>query len=341
MACEEKIQEDLVALIQHELSSDREAAVHKHLEGCASCRDEYEQFRSVFKAAKRINLVEPSAVFRKNLERRISEAIEHSKRSQLQKRPGSTGVRLPNVAPTVENTSSTKRIAPVAPPESAATRVTARLNSTRRPEPRGPWLRYVAFAAACVVLALTASHFVFFPKGGDNSDPAEQMRIAAEKRWNERRAGQNWEKILAENAVPMPDDMALTEAVYVLPHSVPSFHEKCVVAYTQADRERLEANAKKPAQREEIRKLFDGAVKVNVEGGKLAVTPDMVTRYLGGSNNRVVILKLNGRMEIWSASAFERYRNATPVLETVPAAAPSESGVPTESDAHGATRPAA
>lgn len=340
MACEEKIQEDLVALIQRELSSEREAAVHKHLEGCSACRDEYEQFRSVFKAAKRINLVEPSAVFRKNLERRISEAIEHSKRSQLQKRPGSTGVRLPNVAPTVENASSTKRIVPAAP-ESAATRVTARLNSARRPETRGPWLRYVAFAAACVVLILTASHFIFFPKGKDSTDPAEQMRIAAEKRWNERRAGQTWEKILAENAVPMPDDMALTEAVYVLPHSIPNFYEKCLVAYTQADRDRMEANAKKPAQREEIHKLFDGAQKVSFDSGKLGVTPDMINRYLGGANNRVVILKLDGRLEIWSASAFERYRNAAPVLETVPASTtPSESGVPTESDSHSASRPA-
>jgi len=345
MACDEKIHEDLVALIQHELPAEREAEVQQHLLGCPACREEFDGFRNVFKATKRINMIEPSAAFRKNLEKRIGEAIEHSKRSKLAKRPGSTGVRLPAQAPAPEvpAAASKARLPSVEP---MAARVSARLGEGRRAERRTPRLRYVAFAAAFILLSLTIAHLTVYPMlgGGNGADPAKALQIAAEKRWNQRREAQNWEKILSENRVALPDELAAGENLYLVPHRVASFKEECVYAYTQADVERLTTEARTTRDRDLVDRMLARAIKVPVDAGKLALPPALVGSHLGGTGNRLMVLKLDGRLEIWSASAFERYRNAAPVLETVPnpeSAPAPDSGLPNETSTRTPATPAA
>lgn len=346
MACDEKTQEDLVALLQHELTAERESEVQKHLETCAACRDEFEQIRTVVKTAKRINLLEPTAVFRKNLERRIGEAIEHSKRSALQKRPGSTAVRLPNVsqgAPNAETAGASKRLPPAAATEAVSKRVSARLELARPPKRRPVWLLYAALAGLLLAGGLVFARFYLFPQAKQAGDPAKVQRAAAESRWNKRREAPAWEKILAENRLQLPDEAGAGEAVYLVAHRYPEFHEECLAAYPIEFFERLRSSGGSDAERAWNAKLAARAAKIPVEAGKLVLPPALVGEYLGGPGNRVTVLKVDGRLEFWSASVFERYRGASPLLESAqdphPALAP-EPGLPYEADAKPETAPA-
>lgn len=338
MACDEKTQEDLVALIQHELTAERESEVQKHLETCAACRDEYEQIRTVAKTAKRINLLEPSAAFRKNLERRIGEAIEHSKRSALQKRPGSTGVRLPNVAQgaqTPEAAGASKRMVQPSAPEAVSKRISARL-AERPAKPRPVWLAYIALVGLLVLCGLLGARFYLFPKSRQAGDPAKVQRGAAESRWNKRREAPAWEKILAENRLQLPDEAGAGEAVYLVTHRLPEFHEECLVGYPAEVFDRLRSSWSSDAERIWNAKMVARAAKIPVEAGKLVLPPAMVGEFLGGPGNRVTVIKVDGRIEFWSASAFERYRGASPLVESAQdsnPALPSESGLPYEADA--------
>lgn len=335
MACDEKSQEDLVALIQHELPAERESEVHKHLETCAACRDEYEQIRTVVKTAKRINLLEPSAAFRKNLERRIGEAIQHSKRSALQKRPGSTGVRLPNVAqgaPSAESAGASKRL----PPEAASKRISAQLAPPRPAKRRIIWLAYAALAGLLAAGGLLGARFYLFPKTKQASDPAKVLRASAENRWNKRREAPAWEKILAENRLQLPDEAAAGDALYVVTHRYPEFHEECLVGYPADAFERIRTGGNSETERACNAKVVARAVKLPVEAGKLVLPPAMVGDYLGGSGNRVTVVKVDGRIEFWSASSFEKYRGVSPLIESAQnkgPALPAESGLPSEPDA--------
>ena len=317
MSCE-SIQPDLVALAQHELAPALEQEAQAHLGNCPACREEFEQFRAVLKASKRVELVEPSAVFRKNLEKRISEAIEHTRRNQLRKRPGSTGVRLPSVlaAPgrAEEARASSRR---ASAPESAAPGP-RRFPVRRAEEPRGRRLQYVALAGASACLVVALSFFFLAPRAQPPSNPQAARLAQAVERWNQRREAPSWDKILDGNQIALPHEATQAQVLHLMPGNGPDAREVCVVAFADAEVEKWRAQKKIP---EGLRQLLEGAKRVAVQDGKITLPADCSHTLLGGSGTRVRILKLEDRIEIWPASACERYLGTKPTAESLPEAA--------------------
>ena len=338
-ACEDKIQEGLVAFLQHELSTDEEAALQRHLETCSACREELESCRSVCKATKKITLIEPSAAFRKNLQHRISEAVEHTKRSKAQKRPGSTAVRLPSQAAITGEAAPPSGKVPLTVPLAKSARATARA-AQRKPSKtsRFVWVRYGALAAAVVLFGLTLSSYLLFP----SAQVASKGDPAGRDRFNERRDAQTWDKILGEDSVSVPEQLGMVQ-MYIVDldqarPGTPEQREQCVIAMTEQDLERERRLALTPEKEEHFRRLIENSMKVQVSEGRLVLPTSAIKRMLGGAGNRVTIVRLNDRVEIWPTSVFENYIKAGP--QAAPAAVPApnqktspeggQSGVPTE-----------
>ena len=66
-----RIQAELIALEQGELTASARDTVRAHLEACAACRAERELLRAVWRAARAIPRLEPSPGFRCRLWERL------------------------------------------------------------------------------------------------------------------------------------------------------------------------------------------------------------------------------------------------------------------------------
>ncbi|MCZ7649491.1 MAG: hypothetical protein M5U26_30240 [Planctomycetota bacterium] len=305
---DERLQEDLVALVKDELPAERKAELEALAERDAAVREELEQIRAALRAVHRIGMVEPSAAFRKKLEQRIRDSVVHKERSGRLKRPGSTALRLTSV----ESPSASALRAAEAARSSRKTSASIRL-AERRDRPAGlGWLRYAALAAAMVLLTLTLAHFFYMPSGR----PADEAPLTAMmQRWNERREAPRWEDVLKGDAVAAAKIPDGTELV-LLGNYKEGGQENCVVAYTESQLEALRAHAGVDPKDLEARLAL--SFKATVENGAVVVPPQLRARFFKDASARVVILACPDRFELWSEPDFQRYLDAEPKLEAVP-----------------------
>jgi len=329
-ACENKTQEDLVAFLQHELNTDEESVFTCHIETCSQCREELESCRTVFKTFKKIPLIEPSAAFRKNLEHRISEAVAHTKRSHVQKRPGSTTEWQPGHAAIArEATRSSGKASRVTPLGKRARSTARAIQNKPSKTSRFVWVRYGALAAAMVLFGLTLSSYFLFR----DTLVASNGNQVGRDRFTERRNALTWDKILDEDSVSVPDQLNMAQMYIVdLEESRPGTSEQrepCVTALTEQDLERERRLALTPEKEEHFRRLIENSMKIQVNSeGRLVLPTHLIKRMLGGVGNRVTIVRLDDRIEIWPTSVFEDYIKAGPQAAPTPVPAPKQKTPP-------------
>lgn len=271
------VQEDLVAFIQGELSSEKADEVRAHLDTCETCREAHDEFESVFKVVGGISRIQPSEKFNETLKDRLALDSEASALT----RPSS--------------------------------RVTVRLIEPQvQPRRRARW-RYTAMAAAIVFLSLTLTQFFFF--GGGSTDPLGEIKLA-EKRWQERRQAPTWDRILKENRISLPTEVVSSESLVMVSHYNSKTHEDCVVAYTDDEIAAMRGDPDVDAK--DLAQVLARSEKVALQQGTYAIPHRFLSR-LGGMGGQVTVVKLASHLEIWSVAAFQRYTQARPQIETVPA----------------------
>lgn len=303
MDCNDPLREDLVALIQGELESARADAVRAHAESCAACRAELEALRGALEAPRAIPEVQVSENFNAKLREKISAA------------------KVAKAAPAASETQRAKR-------PSSRRVVSGNFSARRRDEKRGPGMRYVAAAAAVVLVAVGVARFVILPKGKDLT-PEELMALRMKALKDERRdAPERWETVLGENAF---DVAAATQAekLYLVPSVNNRAYETCIVAYTADEIDAMKQS--KGVDQKQLEAMMQRAITATVVSGEIRLPKDFATPYLGRKGSKLVLLKLKGRMEVWSAQAFDSYIENEPNMEIVPSpndATPDAQGVP-------------
>lgn len=310
MDCNDPLREDLVALLQGELEPSREAEVRAHAEACAACRVELEALRGTLSAARAIPEVQVS----KNFNAKLREKLAAAKATPAA-----------SAAPSGE-TQRTKR-------PSSRRVVSGNFSARRREEKRGPWMRYVAAAAALVLVAVGVARFVILPKGKDlTSEELMALRMKALK--DERRnAPERWEAVLGENAFDVAQ-ATQAEKLFLVPSVNSRAYETCIVAYTSDEIDAMKHN--KGVDQKQFEAMMQRAITATVVGGEIQLPKDFATPYLGRKGSKLVLLKLKGRMEVWSAQAFESYIENEPNMEIVPNpsdATPDAQGVPPQTGA--------
>lgn len=312
MDCNDPLREDLVALIQGELEAACADAVRAHAESCAACRAELEALRGALEAARALPQVQVSENFNAKLREKIAAAkAAPAGETQRAKRPSSRRVASGN------------------------------FSTRRRDEQRGPWMRYVAAAAAVVLVAVGVARFVILPKGKDlTSEELMALRMKALK--DERRnAPERWETVLGENAFDVAQ-ATQAEKLYLVPSVNSRAYETCIVAYTADEIDAMKQNT--GVDQKQLEAMMQRAITATVVGGEIQLPRDFATPYLGRKGSKLVLLKLKGRMEVWSAQAFESYIESEPNMEIVPNpndATPDAQGVPPQTGAAAKPHPAA
>lgn len=312
MDCNDPLREDLVALIQGELEAARADAVRAHAENCAACGAEVEAFRGALEAARAIPEVPVSEGFNAKLREKIDAAQAASaNETQRTKRPSSRRV------------------------------VSGSFGTRRREEKRGPWMRYVAAAAAVVLVAVGVARFVILPKGKDlTAEELMALRMKALK--DERRnTPERWETVLGENAFDVAQ-ATQAEKLYLVPSVNSRAYETCIVAYTADEIDAMKQNT--GVDQKQLEAMMQRAITATVVGGEIRLPKDFATPYLGRKGSKLVLLKLKGRMEVWSAQALESYIESEPNMEIVPNpndATPDAQGVPPQTGAARDKLPAA
>lgn len=313
---DEQLQEDLVALAKGELEPARQAELEALAERDAAVRAELEQIRGTLRAVQRIGVVEPSAEFRVTLEKRIRDSVAHKERSGRMQRPGSTAMRLPGVVSPGARESASRIDAQGVGESARAARpgsLSVRLAERRETGSPFAWLRYVALAAAMVLVTLTLSHFLAFPAVAPEHPSATEVAL---KRWVERKDAPRWDRVLRGDSLELVEVPDGTELV-LMPHLKADAREECLVAYTPDQIEALRANPALNAQ--QLEAALARSFKATVEHGTVSLPPLLRARHLGDSGAPVVVLRCPGRFELWSEPVLRRYLRDEPRMEAVPA----------------------
>ncbi len=288
----DKRQEELVTLLKdkRELGEQRAAKLQAAIEKDPALREEFQQLQGVLQAVNMVPEIEPSADFRSTLKARIAAA-----QPQVQSGDRKSG-----------------QISPAQKDRPSAPRLSVRMSSNRT-KLRSPWARYTVSAAAVVFLAVAVTKFVFFP---DVKGPSQTELV--QKRLNQRRNAPKWDQILAENRLALPADIPATEVLHIVSHVDVHTRADCLVAYSDEDIQGMRDNPN--ISDASLQAVLDRSERValDAKAGSYAI-PDRFLPKLGGPGSSVKILRLAGRIEIWSAKTFESYLQGGPIIETVPA----------------------
>ena len=285
---------DLAAYAWGKLGDERLAEVQSHVDQCASCSSELDDFREVKDAVALIPTISLTQDFSERLMVRVRGAKRVSRATPL-------------VSPAAG--SASRRLASMA----------------ERDRPVISWLRPRLKVITLVASAAAAALFLFIsqmveietptPKTAALREPHKPGR-ATVARWRQRRECESLiEAALDGDALDVSDILADGDMMMTASYDV-SQHEKCVLLFAADDWDALRAAfSVAPAGPEKLR--FAGMEAagraVSVAGGRLAVPGEFGSTYLEGGSD-LVIMKLRGRTEIWSRRALEDHRRKLPQI---------------------------
>ena len=293
-------QADLIDLVRGEFDGESGAArreeIERHVGDCPDCRADSESLRSVREAVRSVEIA-PSSGFHGKLMARVREAA----REDPEKTPApANGVRLPGGA--------SRRLAHFVERENI-------LHAWFRP--RWKMLVLATSAAACFGLIALSKAWILKPPAGQT---AEEVRLAARHaerievfaRFRERREcaepvaaelDGSWLDLADMDVGIIEDDQVVLTGVIDL-----SQDENCLMAFRAADWEefaRGHERAPEGAVRERFRAIADSRQVVPVRGGRIEIPREFLARHVSGTD--VIILRLRGRMEIWSRENLKAY----------------------------------
>ncbi len=304
--------EDLIDLVREELPPERTEELSRHTEGCPHCLAELESLRSVRAAARSVE-VAPSPGFRGKLMSRVREAAASVQAIESlesindgQAREGRTspvkGLRV--VGP------ATRRLARIVERERAVT-------AWFRPR----WKLAVLASSAAAVLAAVMITKVWVQVGPDvPGDEAKRRPQLIEKRAIVARFKERAECALSETGrrearldgswleVSAIVDAAGDEKVVLTGTIDLSQQENCLLAFRAADwqifADRYESAAEGP-ELERYRRIASSKHVVPVRDGRIEIPRGLLVKHVSGPD--VVVLRIDGRTEIWSPTNLADY----------------------------------
>jgi hypothetical protein len=318
MTCVES-QENLTALLHHELSLGDEQSVREHLAHCDTCREQQQKIAVVMKTVRQFVPIEPSARARAELQERIEDVITREKNKGSGERAADTNAphwKLASPPPVLqyEPPKALPLPAPDRKPEVAslspsARAVSARLSATSARSRRfnhsklSLWMA-VIFAAGCAALA---AYIYLKPAKSAEDILAKQERIAASRRLEDRQAAKVRGKksdTLISTQVQLGAIAGDDATLHVLPHYNPASGEICLVAYRDDDIARLSKD--ESIDQSAFSAMVKRAVTVKAVDGKFALPRTMVADYVG-LDHKAAIFDLENRIEIWSGPRLDSY----------------------------------
>lgn len=298
----EDLIEDLIDLVREELSPERSAELSRHTEGCPGCLAELESLRAARAAARSVEIA-PSPGFHGRLMSRVREAAvpAHGRAREGRTSPVK-GLRV--VGP------ATRRLARIVEREKAVT-------AWFRPR----WkLAVLASSAAAVLAAVMITkvwvHVAPVVPGDEARIPPRQSESrAVVARFKERtecalsgtgrreaRLDGSWLDVSAIVEVTGDEEVVLTGTIDL------SQQENCLLAFRAADwqmfADRYERASEGP-ELERFRRIASSRHVVPVRDGRIEIPRVLLVRHVSGPD--VVVLRLEGRAEIWSPRSLEAY----------------------------------
>ena len=338
MKCEEN-SEHLAAYLHDELSSPDEDSFQLHLSVCGSCRERHAAARDVTLRIQRVVPLEPSAAAREDLRQTIDSALrkpdlygppirfrdgsEVRWRRPFALRPFASPLRKPPALPPPASSPSAPPPASQSGQLSAlspsAREVSTRLNNITRRRRRKPVRRsyLIALGLSCILAAAWLALFGRAPVHRPIAAPkVSRDEIFAAGRWNERHAvsalgsRQVLEVLLIQQRADLSGIVG-DASVHVLPHNDLRSGECCLVLFRDADRKTIADDGRRDFSilDQEIGRSVD-IVPVN---GSVALPQGYIDAYIG--QERIVVLKLDDRFEIWSPARLDSYLKAGPVFD--------------------------
>jgi len=293
---------DLIDLVREELPPERSAELSQHTQGCPSCLAELESLRAARAAARSVEIA-PSPGFHGKLMSRVREAVT-SVDARAQEGRASPVKGLHVVGP------ATRRLARIVEREKAVT-------AWFRPR----WKLAVLASSAAAVLAAVMITKVWpqaAPVGPDGEAKMRPQLIekrAIVARFKERaecslsgtgrreaRLDGSWLKVSAIVEVAGDEEVVITGTIDL------SQQENCLLAFRAADWElfayRYERAAEGP-ELERFRRIASSKHVVPVRDGRIEIPRALLVKHVSGPD--VVVLRLEGRAEIWSRANLEDY----------------------------------
>ena len=340
MKCSENTA-NLAAYLHDELTSYDEDTFQLHLSVCAGCRDKHAKARDVLLRFQRAVPVEPAAIAREDLHRCIDAALRKSGtqppirfrdgsevrwRRPFAAKPFALPMRrqpaLPAPADAAGNSAAASNPIP-APGQSgsalspSARAVSAHLDAITR---RRRYRVRRGFLIALAVAALAGGAWTYLTTR-TAARPVTHAAISKEEclarqRWNERDAAfkrqhDGGASLLINQQIDLTS-MVGAGPVRVVPHIDPHAGECCLVIYREEDLQAIYADERfDPAA---FKHTLAGSVEVVPVNGNIALPAQWIDSCVG-SENRVVILKLENRLEFWSYARLEKYLAAGPTFD--------------------------
>ena len=342
MTCVES-QENLTALLHHELSLADEQTVREHLAHCDSCREQQQKISLVMKTVRQFVPIEPSARARSELQERIEDVItrekskEPAERTPEKKPPHwklvspSAPPALPYEPPKALPLPAADRKPEVAALSPSARAVSARLAATsvrtQRRLNRSKLIVWLSVLCTCCCAAL-AAYVYFQPSKQVENAAARQERLAAHRRLEDRQSANVRGKksdTLISTQVQLGSIIKDDTSLHVLPHYNPASGEICLVAYRDDDIARLTKD--ESIDQAELLAMLKQAVVVKSVDGKFALPRAMVAAYVG-LDHKAAIFDLENRIEIWSGPRLESYLSGA--AHTALGAVTASNGLPPE-----------
>ncbi len=346
MKCSENTA-NLAAYLHDELTSYDEDTFQLHLSVCIACRDKHAKARDVLLRFQRTVPMEPSAIAREDLHRSIDVALRKSgSQPPIRFRDGSeVRWRRPFAA---KPFALPMRRTPALPAPAAPTETPANANPGATPVPSGqnvqnadtlsPSARVVSarlesitrrrkrlrvrrgFWMALAVVALAGGVFTYWTSR-NTARPVTHPTISKEEclarqRWNERHAAferqhDGGASLLINRQIDLTGQIGTT-AVRVVPHVDPHSGESCLVIYREEDLRAIYADEQyDPAA---FKKTLGSSMEVVPVNGNIALPAQWIETCVG-AENRVVILKLENRLEFWSYARLEKYLATGPTFD--------------------------
>jgi hypothetical protein len=355
MKCSENLA-NLAAYLHDELTSSDEDSFQLHLSVCNGCREKHASARDVLLRLQRVVPLEPSAGAREDLHRTIDAALRKSINQSGRSRDGNDSrwrrpfsarpfalpmkrppalpppaASEPAAVPALPAPAKTPNANASNPLSPSARAVSARLDSITRRRKRTK-VR-AGFLIAFFVVGIGGLCGAWWLNHLPARIAASTKKVSTEERlarmrWDERHLAfgkqQPTETLLINKQADL-SGIVDDKPVCVLPHINARSGESCLVLFKEEDTKAIALDDHYDAA--SFKQLLAQGYEVMPMNGNISM-PEHVVDLCIGPDNRVVILRLENRVEIWPLTQLNKYIANGPAFDSSLTTPASVNGLP-------------